>query len=176
MLSTNIPQTMVAVQQTVLDVRRAGAWLAARSEVDPRQLGIMGTSLGSMVGALAAQMEPRFRKVVVLLGGGGLVDAYYDDPRAVRYVKIWEAVGGSKEGVKRLLAPVDPLTCAANLRDRQVLIMAAKRDDIIPPRCSEALWEACGKQKIIWFDCTHVGAVMYIIPGLNHIVDHFKPQ
>src|SRR2546421_268241 len=76
-----IGHSLDAVRQTVLDLRRAAAWLEARPEVDRTRLGIVGTSLGSMVGALAAEMEPRLRRVVVLLGGGGLVDAYYDHPR-----------------------------------------------------------------------------------------------
>src|SRR5262249_15628892 len=54
LLPTNLPQSMNALRQTVLDVRRATAWLEARPEVDRQRLGIVGTSLGSMVGALAA--------------------------------------------------------------------------------------------------------------------------
>ncbi len=50
MMSTNFPQTIENVRQTVLDVRRATAWLAARPEIDAKRLGIHGTSLGSMVG------------------------------------------------------------------------------------------------------------------------------
>jgi dienelactone hydrolase len=165
---------MSAVQQTVLDVRRAAAWLESRKEIDPRRLGIMGTSLGSMVGALSAEMEPRFRRVAVLLGGGGLVDAYYDHPQAAPYRAAFEKLGGKKDHVKKLFAPIDPLTCAANLKSRDLLILAGKRDEIVPPRMSTWLWEASGKQKIVWYDCTHYGAAVYVIPALLHIVDHFN--
>ena len=99
MMSMNFPQTIENVRQTVLDVRRATAWLAARTEIDPKRLGIHGTSLGSMIGALTAEMEPRLGRVCVLLGGGGLVDAYYDHPQAAPYRKIWEAIGGTKDQV-----------------------------------------------------------------------------
>src|SRR5439155_7168395 len=125
LLSTNLPQTMNALRQTVLDLRRATAWLEARPEVDRNRLGIVGTSLGSMVGALAAEMEPKLGRVAVLLGGGGLVDAYYDDPRGESYRKVWELLGGTKDKLKKLLAPVDPLTCAANLKDRKLLMIDA---------------------------------------------------
>jgi hypothetical protein len=54
--------------------------------------------------------------------------------------------------------------------------MAGKRDDIVPPKMATALWEATGKQKIVWFDCTHYGAVLYLAAGLDLIVKHFKPQ
>src|SRR5947209_6498938 len=62
LLSTNVGHSLDAVRQTVLDLRRAAAWLGARPEVDRTRLGIVGTSLGSMVGALAAEMEPRLRR------------------------------------------------------------------------------------------------------------------
>ena len=174
MMSTNFPQTIENVRQTVLDVRCATAWLAARPEVDPKRLGIHGTSLGSMVGALTAEMEPRLGRVCVLLGGGGLVDAYYDHPQAAPYRKIWEAVGGKKDQVKRLLAPIDPITCAANLKDRNVLFIAGKLDDIVPPKATEALWKAAGEPKIVWFNCSHYGAALYIGPIMEQVVKHFS--
>ncbi|OAI47522.1 hypothetical protein AYO44_09430 [Planctomycetaceae bacterium SCGC AG-212-F19] len=174
LLSPDVPRTLAAIRQTVLDLRCATAWLEHRKEIDPAQLGILGTSLGSFIGTLTAEMEPRLRRVVVLLGGGGLVDAYYDDPRGAPLRKLWEALGGSKERMKEIIAPVDPLTCAANLKDRKVLILAAKRDDIVPPRCAEALWEATGKQKIVWYNCTHYGAALYILPALDQVVQHFR--
>lgn len=174
LLSTNIPQTMEAIRQTVLDIRCAAAWLAERPEIDRQRLGIHGTSLGSMIGALAAEMEPRLRRVSIALGGGGLVEHYYDDPRAAPYRKLWEAVGGTKAQVVRLLAPVDPLTYAQNLKARKVLMIAGKRDEIVPPRTTEALWEAAGKPPILWFDCTHYGAALYFAPMINAVVRFFQ--
>ena len=133
MLSTNIPRTMDAVRQTVLDCRYAAAWLASRPDVDDRRIGIMGTSLGSFVATLTGEMDPRFSRVAILLGGGGLVDSFYDHPQARPYVKVYEALGGTKDQVKQALAPVDPITKAANLKGRSVLMIAAKRDEIVPP-------------------------------------------
>ena len=174
LLSLNVPHTIEAVRQTVLDVRRATAWLEARPEVDAKRLGLHGTSLGSMIGALAAEMEPKLSRVSIALGGGGLVDAYYDDPRAAPYRKAWEAVGGTKAMVAAALAPIDPITCAGNLRERKVLMVAGKRDEIVPPRATEALWQAAGKPPIIWYDCTHYGAALYFGTILNQVVQHFK--
>jgi dienelactone hydrolase len=174
LLSTNIPQTIEAVRQTVLDVRRAAAWLAQRPEIDPERLGIHGTSLGSMVGALAAEMEPRLRRVSILLGGGGLVQAYYDHPQAARYRRLWETLGGTKEQVIGILAPVDPITCANNLQTHRVLMIAGKRDEIVPPSATEALWKAAGKPKIIWYDCSHYSSALYFVPMMQQVVEHFK--
>ncbi len=176
LLSPNIDHTLAAVRQTVLDLRVATAWLEARPEIDGKRLGILGTSLGSFMAALTAEMEPKLGRVAVLLGGGGFVDAYYDHPKAARYRKIYEALGGSKEKAAEIIAPADPLTCAANLKEHKLLILAGKRDDIVPPKMAEALWNASGRQKIVWFDCTHYGAIVYLGSALDHIVKHFQAE
>jgi dienelactone hydrolase len=176
LLTTDYQHSMAAVRQTVLDLRRAAAWMESRPEIDAKRLGILGTSLGSFMGALTAEMEPKLSRLAVLLGGGGLVDAYYDDPRAALVRRLWEALGGTKEKMKALIAPADPITCAANLKDRRVLIIAGKRDEIVPPRAAEALWRATGRQKIVWYDCTHYGAALYFVPAMKHIVQHFGAE
>jgi dienelactone hydrolase len=173
LLSTDIKRTFDGIRQTVLDLRRAAGWMESRPEVDAKRLGIMGTSLGSFFAALTAEMEPRLGRVAVLLGGGGFVDAYYDHPRARAARKLWEAIGGTKEKAARLIAPVDPITCAANLKTHQVLILAAKKDTIVPPRMAEALWKASGRQKIVWYNCDHYSAAFYILPALRELVKHF---
>jgi dienelactone hydrolase len=176
LLSTNFEHTMAAVRQTVLDIRRATAWMESRPEIDPNRLGILGTSLGSFIGALAAEMEPKLTGVALLLGGGGLVDAYYDDVKAAPYRKLWEFLGGTKELAARLISPADPLTCAANLKCRRVLMIAARRDEIVPRKATEALWRAAGEQEIVWYDCTHYGAVLYFVPAMAHVVKHFAAE
>lgn len=172
LLSVDIEHSLRAVRQTVLDLRYASSWLASRKEINPGKLGIVGTSLGSFLGTLTAEMEPRFRNVVVLLGGGGLVDAYYEHPKARDLRRLYETLGGTKELLARIIAPVDPLTCANNLRDRRLLIMAGKRDTIVPPQMAQKLWEASGKQRILWFDCDHYEAVLYLPKALEQIENH----
>jgi dienelactone hydrolase len=174
LLSPDIDHTLKAVRQTVLDVRCAAAWLASRPEIDHERLGVMGTSLGSFMAALTAEMEPRVKRVAVLLGGGGFVDAYYDHPEAKRYRDIYEALGGTRKQLEVVLAPVDPLSRADLLKDRKVFIVAAKKDEVVPPKMAENLWRATGQQKILWLDAGHFSAAIYLIPGLNHLVEHFR--
>lgn len=173
LLSTDYKHSIEAVRQTVLDIRRAAGWMESRKELDSKRLGVVGTSLGSFMGTLAAEMEPKLRRVAVLLGGGGLVDAYYEDPRAADLRKMWEFLGGTKDKLKQMFAPVDPLTCAENLKDRKLLIVAAKKDDIVPPKMAEALWNASGRQEIVWFDANHFTAALCIAPALRHVVKLF---
>jgi dienelactone hydrolase len=174
LMSPNLQQTVAAVTQTVLDLRVATAWMEARPELDPRRLGITGTSLGSFLSALTGEMEPRLGRVCVLLGGGGFVDGYADHPVARPWVKLLETLGGSRASIKKLIDPIDPLTYAANLKKRKLLILAASKDEIVPPSMARRLWEASGRQAIRWYDAGHYTAALHLADALEHIVTHFK--
>jgi len=173
LISPDVKQSLDGIKQTVLDLRCATAWMESRPEIDSKRLGILGTSVGSFMGALTAEMEPKLSRVAILLGGGGLVEAYYDHPEAKTARKLWEAIGGTKEKLAKVIAPVDPITCAENLKDRKVLMIAAKKDEIVPPKAAEALWKAAGKPKIVWYDAGHYTAAIYIIPAMELVVEHF---
>src|SRR5262249_52114306 len=151
--------TMAAVRQSVLDIRCAVAWLGAQPEVDKERLGLMGTSLGSLVGSVTSAQEPRIKRVAIILGGGGLVDAFYDHPRAKEAREIYEIFGGTKKALADAIAMADPLTFAPQLKTRQILMIGAKRDDVIPPSSTERLWNALGQPRIVWYDATHVGTI-----------------
>ncbi len=175
LVSTDIPRTLDGVRQGVMDCRCAIGWLAARAEVDADALGMVGTSLGSFLTALTSANEPRIKNVCMVLGGGGLVDAYYDHPKAKEVAAVLDQIGG-KAIVKRLIAPVDPITYAAQLKGKNLLMIAAKYDDIVPPKAATALWEATGKQRIVWLDAGHVSTALYSMSVLCEIRDHVRPK
>ena len=62
-----------ALAQGVEDVRRTVDVLASRPEVNPRQIGVMGVSLGGILAGTAAEQEPRISRAVLLLAGGDLL-------------------------------------------------------------------------------------------------------
>ncbi len=173
LVSTDLVRTLDGIRQGVLDCRCAAAWLASRPEVDADKLGMVGTSLGSFLTALTAANEPRIKNVCLLLGGGGLVDAYYDHPKA-KPVTEWVDLVGGKNLVKKLIAPVDPITYAAQLKGKNLLMIAAKNDEIVPPKAATALWEATGKQRIVWLDSGHVTAAFYTMTVLCEVRDHVR--
>jgi dienelactone hydrolase len=173
-----LDQTMEGVRQTVLDNRCAAAWLESRPEIDKKKLGIHGTSLGSFMAALTAAAEPRLNNVSLMLGGGDLVDAYWDHPQVrpqiLKAIPPGLAENDAKALAKKLIAPFDPITYADQLKKRNLLMIAASKDDVVPPAAAKALWEATGKQKIVWLNTTHVGAALYLFDATEHIVKHFK--
>jgi dienelactone hydrolase len=167
MISRNPRETAEAMTQAVLDIRRAAAWLASRPEVDPQRLGVTGISLGGIMSSLSAAGEPRFRKVAIYLGGGKLGEHLWNMPHpdAEAFRAEWIKMGESRESFLKLLEPVDPVTHAGLLKDRDVLMVNAKNDEIIPRAATLALWEAIGsKPELVWLDAGHITAAAYL-PG-----------
>lgn len=175
LLMPDIEHSTAAMRQTVLDCRRATAWLATQPGVDTDRLGVVGTSLGSFLAGLTAASEPMLKSAVLLLSGGGLVDAFYDHPKAEGFRVLHKFIGGSKAQLAKLIDPLDPLTYAAQLSRKKLLLIAASRDDVVPPKAAERLWNATGKPPIIWVDATHVGAAAYLFRAMNAVVDHLDP-
>lgn len=174
MLSPDLNKSVDNVCQTVLDCRRAAAWLAAQPEVDADKLGIVGTSLGSFVGGVVAAVEPSIKTGCLLLGGGGLVDVFWDHPQAGLIARGLTVVGITKEQLKQKLEVVDPLTYADRLKEKKLLLIAASRDDVVPPEAMRRLWEATGKPKLVWVDSTHVGAAAFAFKAMNEVIAHLK--
>ena len=176
MLMPDIEHSTSAMRQTVLDCRRATAWLAQQPGIDANRLGIVGTSLGSFVAGLTAAAEPKLKSVCLLLSGGGLVDAFYDHPKAAGFRTMYQLIGGSKQKLAKLIDPLDPLTYAKQLSGKKLLLIAASRDDVVPPSAAERLWKATGKPPIVWVNATHVGAATYLFRGMNAVVNHLDPK
>lgn len=165
--------------QAVLDVRRAAGWLAARPEVDADQLGITGISLGGIMTALSAPAEPRFKKVAIYLGGGDLGNMVWSHPNqaASAFRKSWLARGETKASFLKKVTPVDPVTYGHLLKKRQVLMIAAKNDEIVPPASTKALWEAAGrKPKLVWLDAGHISAMLHLVGEMERLNRFFAAE
>jgi poly(3-hydroxybutyrate) depolymerase len=170
-LSADIDRSVTAMRQGVCDVRRAVAWLGGRPEVDPHRLGVTGISLGGIVGAIVAGVDPAVREGVFLLAGGDLARILWGMPEGARFRQAWVSSGRTFEDLKALTDPLDPLTHARGLKGKRILMMAGRVDEVVPPACTEALWEAAGRPPIRWFDCGHYSAIGYLLPAIRRTVD-----
>jgi dienelactone hydrolase len=172
-LSVEMGRTVSAMRQGVCDVRRAAAWLAERPEVDPEKLGVTGISLGGIVSSLVASVDPRINRACLLLAGGGLAEVLWEMPEAAMFRALWVGAGRTKADLEAITAPYDPVTYAAGLEGKRVLMLNGNVDEVIPPRAAIALWEAAGRPPIKWYDCGHYSAAGYLLPGIREAVEFF---
>jgi dienelactone hydrolase len=175
MISSNPRETVEGMTQAVLDIRRGVAWLEGRTEVDPKQIGIFGISLGGITAALSTTAEPRLRKSCLVLAGGNLAQVALESPRLARERKAWEAAGGSREEFLRTIATIDPVKYADNVVNRRILMLNAKRDEVIPRASTEQLWKAFGRPEIVWYSGGHYSVALHLLNAMDRVTDFFQP-
>ena len=174
MVSANPQQTVAGMTQAVVDIRRAVAWLLAQKEIDPKRIGICGISLGGITASLAATAEPRITHVCPVLAGGDVGKLVWESPE-VRHVRDrWVRDGGTRESLVELLRDVDPVTHARGMHGRDILMINATHDELVPRACTESLWEAFGRPRIVWLDGGHYTVAWHILKALRLVVDFFQ--
>jgi len=176
MIDASPEQTVAGMTQAILDIRRGAAWLAAQNEVDPEHLGVMGISLGGITAALAMTAEPRFEKGFLMLAGGDVGQIAWQSPLVREQREKWEAEGGTRESLIELVRPVDPVTYAANIGERRVMMYNALNDEIVPRACTEALWQAFGEPEIVWVDAGHYSVARFIFDALAKATRFFQVE
>lgn len=176
MISLDPHETVRGMTQAVLDIRRAAGWLAAREEIDQQQIGILGISLGGITAALALGIEPRFTKACLLLAGGDMGQVVWQSPEMAELRKRWTAAGHTREELFEIFRPVDPVTYAKPVAGRQILMLNASHDEVVPPACTKALWRAFGEPEIVWWNAGHYTAVRYLFSGAARAVEFFQPE
>lgn len=161
MISRNPDEIVEGMTQAVLDIRRGAAWLKNRPEVDKNRLGITGISLGGIMSALSAPALPDFHKVAIYLGGGELHRMLWerDDPQVAEFRNKWIADGGTRESFIKKMKVVDPANYGHLLVNRDVLMVNADHDEIIPREATLALWESMNRRpELIWLNAGHISA------------------
>jgi dienelactone hydrolase len=114
-------------RQAVLDLRRALDALATFPDVDESRAVYAGFSLSTALGAILCAVDSRPKAAALALAGGGF--------------------GPSQ---------VDPCAYIAKLAPRPVLLVNTERDDRIPRKAVQALFEAAREPKRIeWLDVDH---------------------
>jgi dienelactone hydrolase len=176
MLSNNVQRSLTSMRQAVLDLRRACDWMAAQPELDGERLGVMGVSLGAIVGGLASAIEPRLNRACLVMGGARLEHILFDSVErdAKKYRAAWLSAGGTRESFIEMIRPYDAATYADRLCRRKVLMINAARDEVIPRPSIEALWSAAGKQQNIWYPCGHYGMAFYLLAADSNSAEFFR--
>jgi dienelactone hydrolase len=161
-----------SIRQTVMDVRRAKAILAARPDVDGARVGICGVSLGGIMAALAAGVDGEFHRVVLILAGGDLATIAFDENRETRRLRAALIASGlDRAAAAELFAPVEPLHFAGRIGAGRCLMINALHDEIIPRPTTEALRAAIGDPTILWLPAGHYSAVTYFLTMQGRAMD-----
>jgi dienelactone hydrolase len=176
-LRADIDRMLESMRQSVLDVRRAGDWLAARPDVEPSRVGIVGISLGAVVGSLSAGVDDHFGRSVFLIGGGDLPSIILNGSKETAEAKArLETAGFTPEKLRELWRPIEPCSFASRVRPEEILLLNAEADEVIPRTCTERLRAAMGNPEIRWFAGGHYALLFQLGPALKDIVAHLSAR
>ena len=170
--------TMIAtMKQAVLDVRRAGDWLARRPDVEPSRIGLVGISLGAVIGSLTAGVDDRFGRSVFMIGGGDLPAIVMNGSKETAVAKARLLKEGlTVDQLRVLWKDVDPITFASRVRPDEILFINAESDEVIPKECTERLRAAMGSPEIRWFKGGHYALLFQLGKALKDISTHLTQR
>jgi dienelactone hydrolase len=136
-----------AAVQSALDCMRAVDYVQSRNDLDGERLGFVGFSQGAIVGTAFCACDERVKAVALVVGGGNFLRMY---PPAKN--------PAARARAERIAQTIDPVHHVARIAPRPLLMINATRDELIPRKCAEDLFDAARSPKeILWHEATHTG-------------------
>ena len=106
-VSANVGRTIAACRQAVVDIRSCMDWLESQGY---EQFGVLGTSLGSAYGFIAAAMDPRLRVCAFNHASTQFGDVVWTG-QSTRHVKsAFEHAGLTQDQTRAMFAGVSPMS------------------------------------------------------------------
>ena len=156
---------------TLTDIRRLIDWAEDRAEIDAGRVGLIGFSHGAMLAPALAVQEPRITATILVMGGadGHEVIARCIGARTEGIQNhAFEAFGWSRDEMAKTLEPIYAPLNAKNYPNRidpaRVLIFDAGKDECVPQRSRDSLWEAMGRPERYTINSNHRHAFYSMTP------------
>lgn len=128
-------------RETIVEYRQALDYLQTRPDVDGGRVGLLGYSMGAMMGAILAGVDGRV-KACVLMVGGDMVRA------SLPYIPVF---------LRELLDSVSPSRFVGRISPRPVFFINGKWDTTVPRDAAVILHQAAGEPKqVLWADAGHL--------------------
>lgn len=168
-------------RQTVLDNRQILDYLVERKEVDGDRLGCLGLSLGGIRASMIVGVDERLKCAVIGLAGGSIADInLLSDKKEIRkYMEELIEMGISSEIIYAELFDkviTDPLRLAQYVDARNVLMLTAMFDRVVPRKCCDQLWKAMGKPEVVYLLSGHYGSFLYLPYAERKSLSFFKEK
>lgn len=145
----------------IRDYRLAINWLATRKEVDSRHLGLLGYSMGAMMGAIFTGIDDRIQAAVLCVGGD----------------IIHNSASGLPEANRAAAYTISPSLYISHISPRPVLMLNGKQDNTVKEAASSMLYAAAKEPKEQeLFDSGHILPKEALDKGVKWLGLKLKPQ
>lgn len=159
---------------TAIDIRRVIDWAEQQPDIDASRIGLIGFSLGAVVGASVVTNEPRIAAAVLAMGAAnpGEVFAHCDGKLAMVREAILPRFDWSLEQYKAVLdaafAAADAARFPGRVDPAHALMIDSVNDNCMPESTRDALWETLGRPERISFRYSHKQSFLAMTPlGFN---------
>lgn len=159
------------LRETVATARGLLDWAIAEGGADPERIGLVGISLGGVVGTALLASEPRIRRAVIALAGAGVPEivARSEESSLRRYVRALTGRGIALDAIAADFEQnlrSDPDHLARYVDPKGVLFIRAAFDRVIPAANAERLWEKLGRPERLDIPTGHYTAAL-LLPYLR---------
>ena len=151
-------------RQSVLDGKRALAWLRGNPQVMKNDIGILGVSLGALAGASLYSVDKTPSYAVFLLGGADFPSLVENSSMTGKFARHW---GIAESALREAFSGLDPLSYRKQNGGKKALLINAAWDDVIPKENAELLREAFPSSRQMWVPLGHYGSMLHMVwlPG-----------
>jgi pimeloyl-ACP methyl ester carboxylesterase len=143
-------------------------WLE-HGEVDPQRLGLMGVSMGAIVGTAVLSADPRLKASVLVIGGADLSDILItaEDEAIGEYRNALKARLGLTDDrlatrIREILSPVAEMNPTGKVDPSSILFIASRFDRLIRWPRSTLLWERLGRPRRWILPCGHYSTALFL--------------
>ncbi len=173
-LSTDMRRNEEIMVQTVRDARRAATMLQERYPHLKDRVGVLGLSLGGVMGAVAFASDDSFRAACLCLTGGQLAETLWSNSIfTARFKAELMKEGYTLPRLRHGLRKLEPTYYARPGKAQALLLVGARRDEAVKPSSVKALARAFGGARVTWIRGHHLQAVARLASKLNLIDIHF---
>ena len=143
----------------IRDYRMAILWLADRKDINAKHIGLLGYSMGAMMGSIFCGVDNRLQAAVLCVGGDLFRNSRSNLPDAIRSAS--EAIS--------------PSLYIGHIAPRPVLLLNGKMDDIVSEPASTALFNAAHepKQQML-FQSGHILPKEALVTGVKWIAEKLR--
>lgn len=120
--------------QALVDVRVAGELLARQENVNPNQLQLGGLSLGGIVTAMSAGIDPFFHNYLIAMGGGDIAGILGMDKSKKTAPAIRKALSNIHWDInmsRQVLSSLDAITWAYQVKGKNITFVNSKDDELV---------------------------------------------
>lgn len=174
--SQEMSRTRLRFRNTVTDIRRLVDWASCQPDIDTRRIGIVGFSIGAIIGALTMGVDERISAGAFIMGGGNFHEIFavskaheVENTRTLLLRALRWTPDKLKHRLEQELHTINPVYAVGAVNPARVLLIDSRDDHFIPHSAQDALWNAFGRptRKTLAYD-HRMAFVSMTIFGLHY--------